>query len=459
VKGFDVQREQLPIPIGRPLIRPLFERELAMSASIDRRSFLDVSALSAGGWLLGATAGQARQARPTNIVMIVGDDMGWTDFGFMGSKTVRTPRIDRLASQSAVFPQGYVPTSLCRASLATLLTGLYPHQHQLCCNDPPAGVDRTAMHPFIKNSPTIPRLLGQAGYRSLQTGKFWEGHFSNAGFTHGQTTNQDRHIATKTPQIGRTTMQPIYDFIDRNRQTPFFVWYAPMMPHRPHDPPERILNRYAAEVRDLPTARYYAICEWFDETVGQLLDFLDNRSLSDNTLVMFVVDNGWINPTAKQDQKSPFGAERGKLSPYDMGIRTPILLRWPGHTRAGRYNDLVITVDLAPTILRAAGAKVPARMQGLSLLDVAAGKGQLKRTVIFGEIYTHTASNIQQPNLDVTHRWAREGDWKLIQHLREKKAELFNLADDPYERTDVASKQGERVRQLQRAMEQWVASR
>jgi uncharacterized sulfatase len=437
----------------------LIESWWTMPNSIDRRSFLRSSSFGGAGWLLGVTAAQAQQARSANIVMVVGDDMGWTDFGFMGSKTVRTPRIDQLARQSAVFPQGYVPTSLCRASLATLLTGSYPHQHRICCNDPPAGVDRTAMHPFIKNSPAIPRLLGQAGYRSLQTGKFWEGHFSNAGFTHGQTTNQDRHIATKTPQIGRTTMQPIYDFIDQHRQTPFFVWYAPMMPHRPHDPPERILKRYATEFRDLPTARYYAMCEWFDETVGQLLDFLDNRGLSDHTLVVFVIDNGWINPTAKQDQKSPFGAERGKLSPYDMGIRTPILLRWPGHTRAGRYNDLVITIDLAPTILSAAGAGVPARMHGLSLLDVAAGKGRLRRTAIFGEIYTHTASNIHQPNLDVTHRWAREDEWKLIQHLREKKTELFNLANDPHERANLAGKHSERVRHLQKAIEQWVAAR
>jgi arylsulfatase A-like enzyme len=130
----------------------------------------------------------------------------------------------------------------------------------------------------------------------------------------------------------------------------------------------------------------------------------------------------------------------GKIRPDNW---FSFLLRWPGHTRAGRYNDLIITVDLAFAILRAAGVKVPARMQGLNLLYVAGGKGRLKRTVIFGEIYTHTASNIHQPNLDVTHRWAREGDWKLIQHLREKKAELFNLADDPYECIDLASRGNE----------------
>src|SRR5712691_2258597 len=109
----------------------------------------------ASAWLVGfiatLTAVPAMSAeRPQNVVMIVADDQGWTDFGFMGHPDVKTPRLDQLAAESAVFPNAYVPTSLCRASLATLLTGLYAHQHKICCNDPPEDVDRAAMHPFIK---------------------------------------------------------------------------------------------------------------------------------------------------------------------------------------------------------------------------------------------------------------------------------------------------------------------
>src|SRR6516162_11355566 len=110
-----------------------------------------------------ATAPLAAAERP-NVVLMVADDQGWTDFGFMKHPSIRTPRLDRLAAESAVFPKGYVPTSLCRASLATLLTGLYPHQHRICCNDPPAGTARSALHPFIKKAPAIPRLLQKAGY-------------------------------------------------------------------------------------------------------------------------------------------------------------------------------------------------------------------------------------------------------------------------------------------------------
>ncbi|MCI0379389.1 MAG: sulfatase [Gemmataceae bacterium] len=428
-----------------------------MHSTITRRGFVQ----SAAGFAVASIAADSRagERRRPNVVLIVGDDMGWTDMGFMGHKEIRTPRLDRLANQGAVFPHGYVPTSLCRASLATLLTGLYPHQHRLCCNDPPKGTDRAEMQPFMKNAPALPRRLGEAGYRSLQTGKFWEGHFSNAGFTHGETTNADRHIATKTPQIGRATMQPIYDFIDQSGKTPFFVWYAPMMPHRPHNPPERLLQRYAVAERDIHIARYFAMCEWFDETVGQLLDHLDKRKLGDDTLVIFVNDNGWITPTAKEDQKSPFGSERGKRSPYDMGIRTPFILRWPGRTRAGRCDDLALTIDLAPTILQASGLKTPARLQGLSLLEVAAGKGKLQRSAIFGEIYVHTATKLGQPDMDVTHRWAREGDWKLIHDVRKNQFELFNLSNDPHERTNQAAKDPDRVGRLRKRIEHWVKDR
>lgn len=431
-----------------------------MRQPLSRRHFLQAAGLAGAGAFLGPATARAGPVKRPNVVMIVGDDQGWTDFGFLGHKVIRTPRLDRLAGESAVFPHGYVPTSLCRASLATLLTGLYPRQHRICCNDPPQGVDRSAMHPFIRNAPALPRLLGRAGYRSLQTGKFWEGHFSNAGFTHGETTDQDRHIARKAPQIGRDTMQPIYDFIDRHRGGPFFVWYAPMLPHRPHNPPERLLKPYRAAERNLNLARYYAMCEWFDETCGQLLDHLDRRDLRDNTLVVFCIDNGWVQPLGKEDDLGPFGAARGKRSPYDLGIRTPVLLRLPGRTRAGRYDDLVSTIDLAPTILRACGLEVPKEMSGLSLLDAAGGKGRLKRDAVFGEIYTHNCKKLGHPQLDVTHRWVRQGDWKLIAHLGEKEqTELFDLARDPHERTDLARKQGERVRKLRRRLEAWAGER
>src|SRR5207249_3330745 len=116
--------------------------------------------------------------------------------------------------------------------------------------------------------PTLPRLLGEQGYLSLQTGKWWQGNYARGGFTHGMTQGE-RH-GDQGLDIGRKTMQPIYDFIEvaQRGEKPFFVWYAPMMPHEPHAPPQRLLDKYIEKTSSPSVARYWAMIEWFDETVG-----------------------------------------------------------------------------------------------------------------------------------------------------------------------------------------------
>ena len=140
----------------------------------------------------------------------------------------------------------------------------------------------------------MPRLLTREGYVSLQTGKWWQGSYTRGGFTNGMTRGE-RH-GDDGLKIGRETMQPVYDFIsaaERDKK-PFFVWYAPMMPHEPHNPPQRFVDKYAKVAPTLKVAQYWGMCEWFDETVGQLLKYLDDQKLADNTIVIFIVDNGWI---------------------------------------------------------------------------------------------------------------------------------------------------------------------
>lgn len=396
----------------------------------------------------------ARPGTP-NVVLIISDDQGWTDFGFMGHPAIQTPHLDQLAAESALFTDGYVPTSLCRASLATLLTGRYAGDHKICCNDPPKGVAREAMHPFIQNAPTIPRLLQEVGYRSLQTGKFWEGHFSNGGFTHGMT-EKGRH-GDEGLAIGRKTMQPIYDFIEASEDEPFFIWYAPMMPHTPHNPPERLLKKYRAPDRHEKLAKYYAMCEWFDETCGELLDYLDENGLRENTLVVFVVDNGWIQETADERTTRGTFAPKSKSSPYDGGLRTPVMLRWPGKIKPATYPDLVSTVDIAPTILSACEIE-PRGMAGMSLLDLVMEQEPLEREAVYGEIFEHDAVDLQNPELSLTHRWIRKGDWKLIVPAEEpEKPELYDLAQDPHEENNLADEQRDRVRDLRSQLENWAS--
>lgn len=397
-------------------------------------------------------------AAPPNIVMIISDDQAWTDYGLMGHPEIRTPRLDRLAKQSAVFPRGYVPSSLCRPSLATLITGLYPHQHKITGNDPPKGTDRSAMLKHIQSVPTLPRLLAERGYVSLQTGKWWEGNPSlggfTAGMTHGDPTRGGRHGDVGL-QIGRQGMQPISDFLDQRGEKPFFIWYAPFLPHDPHTPPERLLEKYAAPGKSVHIARYQAMCEWFDETCGQLLDELDQRGLSENTLVVYVTDNGWI-----QREDSRGFAPKSKRSPYDGGIRTPIMLRWPGKIEPARYETLVSSIDLVPTILHAVGIEPPAELPGLNLLEVAASEGKSGRTAIFGEIFEHDVPDIDDPSAGLLYRWGIEGDWKLIVPAdRSESPELYHLGDDPHETADLAAKQPERVSRLTNLIDDWWTPR
>jgi uncharacterized sulfatase len=411
-------------------------------------------------------------AAPPNVVMIVSDDQAFADFGFMGHPTIRTPHIDRLASQSARFANGYVPMSLCRPSLATLLTGLYPHQHRICFNDPPDKANRQQAERLIAAVPTLPRLLAKAGYRSLQTGKFWEGHFSTAGFTEGMTHGDPRRSRKHSGlgelrgrhgdeglRIGRDTMQPIFDFIDEQGNQPFFVWYAPMLPHEPHNPPERFLKLYTDARLHPKLARYYAMCTWFDATVGALLEFLDKKGLTDNTLVVFVVDNGWITNTTSQ-KGQPF-APRSKRSPYEMGLRTPILLRWPARIRTPKsHDDLVSSIDLVPTILAAADLPEDARkLPGLDLLPLAEGKSPaLARKAVFGEIHRHDCSRLGDPSADLLYRWVRRGDWKLIDAVDPNAPdELYDLRRDPTERQNLFGQAAalEHERELLRILDSW----
>ena len=132
----------------------------------------------------------------------------------------------------------------------------------------------------IDRVPTLPRLLAGRGYVSFQTGKWWEGDFRRGGFTAGMSLG-GRH-GDQGLEIGRATMQPLTDFIDRAATSgkPFFVWYAPMLPHSPHNPPERILKEYASVAPTPQIASYWANCQWFDETCGQLLDYLDAKRIA-----------------------------------------------------------------------------------------------------------------------------------------------------------------------------------
>ena len=442
-----------------------------------------LAALMTGG--IAAAAGGAQPSRP-NVVLIVADDQHWHDYGFMGHEHLRTPNLDRLARESLVFPRGYVTSSLCGPSLASIITGRYPHEHRIVGNDPPdtpasprqspqgrqlfaAGRERMSRH--LDEWPTLPRLLGATGYKSLQTGKWWQGDFARGGFDEGMTKG-DRH-GDEGLAIGRGTMQPIFDFVGRCRAagTPFFVWYAPMLPHDPHDPPQDLVDHYSSKTDSVHVARYWGNVERFDRTVGDLLDHLDREGLSRDTLVVYVADNGWI-----QDPQSKRFAPRSKASPYDSGLRTPIMVRRPGTIAPRTSQALASAIDIAPTVLKACGVEPPTELPGVNLLDDAA---TATRTQVFGECYTHTIVDLDDPARSLLWRWMVQDRWKLIvpappapgkqfpawqgRHIDDAsrgnyergEPELFDIIADPDERTNRAGAHPDVVARLRDDLDRW----
>jgi uncharacterized sulfatase len=404
---------------------------------------------------------QEKTAQP-NIVVIVSDDQGWADYGFMGNKEIATPRLDRLA-------RGYTPVPLCRPSLATILTGLYPHQHGVTGNDPtlPSAANpmaarenpqyarfyQTIVQNFAKR-PNMVRELTSRGYVALQTGKWWEGDpIKTAGFTHAMTAGtkaSDRHGGAGLT-IGRKGIGQVTDFIDQAGQKPFFVWYAPMLPHSPHTPPEDLLNKYKKTAPTEAVARYWACVEWFDRGCGELLDHLDRRSLRENTIVLYVTDNGWLQDPQKRDRFAP----RSKLTPYEGGVRTPIMVSWPKKIEPRMDTEhLASSIDLWPTVAALLKLETPQGLLGINLTDAAAVK---MRSTIFGEQYHHNIADVDQPTQSLQTRWVISGHWKLIapspNFQPEGKSELYNLQDDPWEKQDLASQFPERVASLQQALE------
>jgi arylsulfatase A-like enzyme len=417
-------------------------------------------------------------AQQPNIVLIISDDQSWTDYGFMGHEAIQTPHLDQLARQSVTFKRGYVPTALCRPSLATLITGLYSHQNGITGNDPAkteanrehaqrAGADiRELLISHVDAHPTLPRLLAKQGYASFQSGKWWEGHFSRGGFTDGMTRGfpqkSGRH-GDDGLKIGREGMQPVFNFIDTaiKDKKPFFVWYAPFLPHTPHNPPPRMLQKYEKVGRSKSVAKYFAMCDWFDETCGQLLTRIDEKCIADNTLVVFVTDNGWI-----QDPNGGGYLIRSKRSPYEGGTRTPIMFRWPKKLKRAERPELCSSIDIVPTILAAAGADIPENLPGLNLLPQLEKGTPIERDTIFGESFAHDIADIENPSASLLYRWVICGNEKLLlsYHGRPGKMkfppvnhepQLFDLAADPTEQVNLAADRPERVKALSALLDEW----
>ncbi|MDG1890378.1 MAG: sulfatase [Verrucomicrobiota bacterium] len=415
---------------------------------------------------------------PPNVVLIISDDQAWTDYGFMGHPVIQTPHLDQLSRQSVLFRRGYVPTALCRPSLMTLATGHFAHRHGVTGNDPsPKYANknsklyqqrRSELIRYLDQFETLPSLLGESGYLSHQSGKWWEGNHSHGGFTHGMTRGFPQEGGRHGDDglaIGREGIGPIRDFVKGavKQEKPFFLWYAPFLPHTPHNPPKRLFEKYRNQVDSEHVARYYAMCEWFDETCGQVLGLIDDQGIRENTLVVYVTDNGWIQHPERRGY-----APRSKQTPYEGGIRTPVMFRWPENLTPEDRPELVSSIDLFPTILGAVGGRVPKGLPGLNLMSSLREGSPIQRSLIRGEGFAHDIADIENPQASLLYRWAIAGKWKLLltydgevnryqtTHPRlEKRPQLFDLMSDPSEEENLAGRHPEVVRRLAHHLTSW----
>jgi len=440
------------------------------------------------------------EAKP-NVVVIVADDLAWTDSSMMGSRYANTPNLRKLADGGAFFPRGYVPTPWSRASLMTLITGRYAHEHGITVDERVTWggsyMARPSVITTIGRHDPLPKLLGKAGYVSFQSGRWFEGDAKSAGFTHG-TTERGAH-SYDSPGVGEEAVKACTDFIDMavQEKKPFFLWYAPALPSfnyhaRAHkyglsmEVPERIRhnqrfllgNGMQADYLQFqePGARgdliqYYSLVEWFDAHCGQLIEHLEKRGLRDNTLIVVQSANGWVSIRRRGSY-----APRTKGSPYDGGVRAPVIVSWPEKIKPVVSDALVSSVDVVPTILAATGVTPPGKaLPGIDLLPVTDGTVDVADRAIFGEIYDRNTENAANPERTLLARWVIHRQYKLIvpcdgegsyagggrdlsgrDHLAAA-PQLFDLVKDPYEQTDLYGERADVTASMRQKLNDWYA--
>jgi|GEM_PF-364552 len=439
---------------------------------------------------------------PPNIVFIMADDLGYAELGSYGQKKFRTPNIDRLAREGMRFTQFYSGSPVCAPSRCTVLTGLHTGHAQVRHNkrigDWDLGLPNTngGQHPLKAGTKTIGHILQQHGYDTAFIGKWGLGRAGSSGeprkqgfdrffgylcqrqaHTHYPEFLFDNETVLEIPEnFDGKTVRHSHDMMTeraldwlgrRSADKPFFLYLAPAIPHVPiQASPEamaeyngafaepRVYKQrrpggYASQAK--PRTGYAAMIHMLDRDVGRLLGLLDKKGWSKNTIVAFTSDNG---PAYNGGTDSTFFGSAGgfaglKNSVLEGGIRVPFLVRWPERVQAGAVSEHVGAAwDLLPTFASVAGAAVPDKIDGLSLLPELTGEGeQEKHTMLYWEL--------------APQRALLAGDWKLVLNPRNPKVRkpkgkphLYHLGDDPGETVDLAQKHPEQLARLMALLEQ-----
>jgi arylsulfatase A-like enzyme len=412
-----------------------------------------------------------------NVVLILADDLGWTDLGCYASELYRTPHIDRLARDGIRFTQHYSACTVCSPTRAALLTGKYParlHITDWIPGQPPENPkllvpDWTKFLPHEET--TLAEIFKAAAYATASIGKWhlgMEPHYPQTqGFDINIAGTDKAQTASffapwKIPTLpegndGDYLTDRLADeavkFIAANRDRPFFVYCPHFAVHLPVQGKPDLVAKYQAVPRaslKQNNAGYAAMVESLDDAVGRIRQALDELKLAERTIVIFTSDNGGRVPTT-----SNLPLRVGKGSCYEGGTRVPLIVYCPGVTRPGRVSDTpAITMDLYPTLLELCGlTNAPGhRPDGVSLVPVLRGDGTVARDALYWH-YPH----YQHYQLGGTTPYSaiRAGDFKLIEFHADRNVELYNLRDDIGEAHDLAAAMPDKVNELRGRLHAW----
>ena len=392
--------------------------------------------------------------RPPNVVFILMDDMGWRDVGFMGNTFVETPNLDRLANRGLVFTQAYASAPNCAPTRACLMSGQVTPRHGIyTVVDPrqPVGSPWHKMMAAESRSElatevvTLPEALKSRGYATAffgmwnlgrgRTGPVTPGGqgFDTVVFPENLGFAKDAYFDADGNQLSDRLGDEVLGFIERHRAGPFFVYLADHAIHAPYEPEPALLAKYEQKAAAMNDRRndpaQAATIEAVDRTVGRIVARLAKLSLTDDTLVIFTSDNG-----GTATYTPPLRGGKGEL--YEGGIRVPLVIAGPPVAKPGSSCDVpVASIDFYPTLLDLTGAKPPAGqpLDGASLVPLLKGAGKLPRERLFWHFPCYVGRATPSSAI-------REGDLKLIEFFEDGgRLELYDLANDPSERRDLAT--------------------
>ncbi|MDP8244902.1 MAG: sulfatase [Candidatus Hinthialibacter antarcticus] len=459
-----------------------------------RRDFLSqCTAATAGATLAGCSHRAARSSstskRPPNIVFFFIDDMGWRDLGCMGSEFYSTPNIDRLSRQGMTFTNAYANAPNCAPTRACLLSGQYTPRHGVYTVGSSARKpdNKRKLVPVTNNQTlatdnlTFMEALKPAGYASVSIGKWHlgatpetlptgQGFDQNIGGTHSGSPNGGYFPPYKNKNLsdgpeGEYLTNRLTDdavaFIETNKDRPFFLYLSHYAVHTPIQAKPEIAQKYERKPprHGQENADYAAMIESVDDSVGRVLETLDQLGLSGDTVVVFTSDNGGHGCITSNQ---PLHGAKGML--YEGGIRVPAMVRWPGKTQPGSVCDTpIISIDFYPTFLELAGLSAPEGkiLDGQSITPLLAQTGTLKR----GSLFWHFPAYLEQyscndgPWRTTPVSVIRKGDWKLLEFFEPEgtpnRLELYDLKNDLSETTDLAKHEPDKTRELLDDLRAW----